>query len=408
MNMAIAKPQPVTEGLDGEPFAAFVTDPTSREIIVRSAAARNWPERVVEDGDILSAIQRVTDAPVPSILIVEFDKPERATLDVTALAQSCGPETAIIGLGTINDVELYRELIGAGLTDYLVKPVNEDALDGVLDRAIRITSGDPDESKRGKVITVIGARGGVGASTLGLSCAWLMAHEQNLQTALLDLDLYFGTSALSLDLLPGRGLREALENPDRIDSLLVASVTVNAGDRLFILAGEEPLEEDFQYDLAAFDQLLNELRRTFSRVVIDLPRSMALSHRAILIASSVVVIVADHTLPALRDTVRLRSLVGTLAPQARILVVGNNVASKSQSAFSKAEFERGLEARLDHIIPHDRHAFKTALYAGKTVPQQDKRSKTTAALRGLANDMTGMQPLKQRGGFLRRCRLFGR
>ncbi|MFQ5954407.1 MAG: CpaE family protein [Kiloniellales bacterium] len=251
---------------------------------------------------------------------------------------------------------------------------------------------------------MIGARGGVGASTVALNCAWLMAHEQNLQTALLDLDLYFGTSALLLDLLPGRGLREALENPDRIDPLFVAGVMVNASDRLFILAGEEPLEEDLQYDPAALDQLTSELRRTYSRVVIDLPRSMTLPHRYILTASSQVVIVTDQTLPAVRDTVRLRKLVRERAPRARILVVANNVGAKTQVAFSKAEFERGIEARLDHLIPHDRNVVRAALHAGNTVPQQAKGSKLTAALRGLAIDITAMQPVKQRGGFLRRRR----
>lgn len=402
MKQATAKLQAVMAGATEETMAAFVTDPASREIIFKAATARSWSEQSVRDGDIASAIQYMTEIAAPSIVIVEFADSERATLDVSALSQCCGPETAIIGIGTINDVELYRDLIQSGLTDYLVKPVDEDALDRVLDHAFRSVSGDPDEAKKGKLITVIGARGGVGASTVVLNCAWLMAHEQNLHTAILDLDLYFGTSALALDLLPGRGLRESLENPGRIDSLFVASAMVSASDRLFILAGEEPLEEEFVFDPGALNQLVDELRQNFTRIVVDLPRNMTLSHRQVLAISSEIVIVADLSLASVRDTTRLRTLVHDLAPQARIMVVANQVAGKKRDVITRSDFEGGIEGKIDHIIPYDLKAAGGALNSGKSVVQQAKGSPLATALRGLAVDVTGIQPKKPRGFFRRR------
>ena len=403
MKQATAKLQTVLAGSTEETMAAFVTDPASRETILKAAVARNWSEQEVRDGDIASAIQYMTELAAPPVVIVEFTDIERATLDVSALSQCCGPETAIIGIGTINDVELYRNLIQSGLTDYLVKPVDEDALDRVLDRAFRSVSGDPDEAKKGKLVTIIGARGGVGASTVALNCAWLMAHEQNLHTAILDLDLYFGTSALALDLLPGRGLRESLENPDRIDSLFVASAMVSASERLFILAGEEPLEEEFMFDSAALDQLVDELRKNFTRIVVDLPRNMTLSHRQVLVTSSEIVIVADLSLASVRDTTRLRTLIHELAPQARIMVVANQVAGKKRDCITRSDFEGGIESKIDFIIPYDLKAAGGALNSGKSVVQQAKGSPMATALRELAVAVTGIQPKKQRG-FLRRHR----
>lgn len=403
MKRATAKLQSVMDGSNREPLAAFVTDPASREAVVTAAAARSWPEQAVQEGDIASAIQYTTELSAPRIVIVELGDPERATLDVAALSQCCGPETAIIGIGTINDVELYRDLIHSGLTDYLVRPVDEGALDRVLDRAFRAISGDPDEAKKGKLITVIGARGGVGASTIALNCAWLMAHEQNLHTAILDLDLYFGTSALALDLLPGRGLRESLENPGRIDSLFVASAMVSAGERLFILAGEEPLEEEFMFDPAALDQLVDELRQNFTRIVVDLPRNMTLSHRQVLATSSEIIIVADLSLASVRDTTRLRTLVHELAPQARIMVIANQVGGKKRDVISRSDFEGGIENRIDHVVPYDRKVVGGALNSGKSVMQQAKGSPLAVALRELATDVTGIKPTRHRG-FLRRRR----
>jgi pilus assembly protein CpaE len=405
MKLATAKLQSVLPESGREPFAAFVADPAVRAALVRAAAARNWHEQAIEDGNIATAIDYTAEGLIPRILVVELGAPEQALADVSGLARQCGTDTAIIGIGTINDVELYRQLIQTGLTDYLVKPVDDEALDRVLDRAIRAIEGDPEEAKKGKLITVIGARGGVGASTIALNCAWLMAQEQKLHTALLDLDLYFGTSALTLDLLPGRGLREALENPSRIDSLFVASAMVNASEHLYILAGEEPLEEELLYDPAALGLLVEELRQTFARIVADLPRNMVLSYQQVLATSAEIIIVADQTLPSIRDATRLRALTREWAPQARIHLVLNRVGMKQQDNISQADFERGVEGRVNHVLPFDPKAVSAALNAGKTVPQHVPSSKIAVALRGLTTDVTGAQAAKRRGLLRRRLHL---
>jgi pilus assembly protein CpaE len=401
MKLATAKLQSVLHHQVDEQFAAFVTDSAVRDALVRAAAARNWHEQAIEEGTIANAIESSAEGLIPRILVVELGAPEQTAADVATLARQCGTATAIIGIGTLNDVELYRQLLQAGLTDYLVKPIDDDALDRVLDRAIRAIEGDPEEAKKGKLITVVGARGGVGASTVALNCAWLMAQEQKLHTALLDLDLYFGTSALTLDLLPGRGLREALESPSRIDSLFVASAMVNASEQLYILAGEEPLEEELLYDPTALSLLVDELRQTFTRIVVDMPRNMILSYQQVLSMSAEIVIVADQTLPSIRDATRLRALTRDLAPHARTAVVLNRSGSKHQDKLSQADFERGIEASVDHVLPYDPKSVSGAINAGKTVPQHAPSSKIVSALRQLTTEITGTMPPKRRG-FLRR------
>ena len=140
-----------------------------------------------------------------------------------------------------------------------------------------------------KLIAVIGARGGVGASTIAVNTAWLMAHEQNLRVAVVDLDLYFGTVALSLDLEPGRGFREALENPNRIDGLFIERALVRESDNLFILGAEEALENAFNFDPAAVELLLEKLRCDFDCVIVDFPRAVVTANAYILSAASAVV-----------------------------------------------------------------------------------------------------------------------
>src|SRR5205085_6436501 len=106
------------------------------------------------------------------------------------------------------------------------------------------------------------SRGGVGATTAAVSCAWLMATEQRERVALVDLDLHFGTVALKLDLDPGSGLCEALEQPSRIDSLFIERAMVKVTDNLRVLAAEASATQHL--DAGAVDMLLHELRRNSS------------------------------------------------------------------------------------------------------------------------------------------------
>ena len=88
---------------------------------------------------------------------------------------------------------------------------------------------------------VIGVRGGVGASTIATSLGWLLGDAEGRSTALLDLDVHFGTGALAFDLEPGRGLTDAIENPSRIDGLFIERAMVKATDKLSVLSAEAPL-----------------------------------------------------------------------------------------------------------------------------------------------------------------------
>ena len=157
------------------------------------------------------------------------------------------------------------------------------------------------------------------------------------------------------------------------------------------------------FDPGALDQLVDELRQNFTRIVVDLPRNMTLSHRQVLATSSEIVIVADLSLASVRDTTRLRTLVHDFAPQARIMVVANQVAGKKRDAITRSDFEGGIEGKIDHIIPYDLKAAGGALNSGKSVVQQAKASPLATALRAIAVDVTGIQPKKPRG-FLRRRR----
>ena len=200
----------------------------------------------------------------------------------------------------------------------------------------------------GRVIAVVGARGGVGATTIAVNLAWMLAHEQGLRVALVDLDLFFGSCGLTLDLEAGRGFREALENPSRIDGLFIERAMVRADDNLFVLSAEEALDYAITFDPSAIELLIEHLRRDFQAVVVDLPRFAARSQTAMLMPPSSIVLVSEPSLAGMRDTQRLVKLFANGAPKAELSIVLNRVGANKGAELSRGDFEAGAESKAGY------------------------------------------------------------
>jgi pilus assembly protein CpaE len=270
----------------------------------------------------------------------------------------------------VNDVALFRDLLAAGATDYVVKPVSREALAAALEKRSAATAGT---GGLGQVIAFIGSRGGVGTTMTAVSCAWTLAEKHNQPTALLDLDLHFGTVALKLDTDPGSGLSDALEQPSRIDSLFVERAMVKVSENLRILAAEAAMAQPLAVDPGAIDVLLYELRRKFAWVVVDLPRTVTPTQRVVLGAASRVVVLCERSLAGLRDTIRLQTLLREHAPQTSLLMVEAG-ASGERATVAKGEFEKAVGKSLDAVLPYDAKSAGAATNAGQPLPLAAPRS----------------------------------
>ncbi len=376
-------------------LAAFVRDEATRATLA-AALGSGWPAATVNLGGVEDAIEHLAHTPSPGILVVDLSDCQEPLGALDHLATMCTPGTFFIALGEVNDVGLYRALRAAGVADYFVKPVTGEALSAAL-KAARHHGAAADPAKTtassGQVIAVIGARGGVGATMVAATLAWLFAEAENRRTMLIDLDLHCGSTGLAFDVDPGRGLCEALANPDRLDGLFVASAAAHIGEKLYLLFSEEPFESKIAARPDALELLVKELRRDFQRVVLDLPRTDAgLLHQGIAQADAVVV-VTDFSLAGLRDTGRLVGLVKALAPGTRQLLVGNRVGSAKKGELPRAEVEKALGVKLAALIPEDDSAVLRALNAGKPLPKIAAGSKVTAALRTLAASFGAPTPM---------------
>ncbi len=375
-----------------DPFAAYICDEAALDVLRPVVIEMGWQPEKCAKGGLRNAVQSLSVAASPNILMVDLSESGDPLNDINALAEVCEPGTVVIAIGQVNDVRLYRDLLGSGIHDYLLKPLSAGQLRDSLNQAQAVfsapRSSDPEAAKRHISTAVVGTRGGVGASMLATSIAWLFGEDHKLPTALLDLDVHFGTGALALDLEPGRGLTDAIDNPSRIDGLFIERAMIRANDHLAILSAEAPISSPLMTDGSAFLQLEEEFRQAFEMTVIDLPRNMLINFPHLLADVNVVVLGTEMTLASARDTIRILSWLKTNAAHATPIIVANKVQG-NLAEMSKADFEASIERKIDFIVPYDIKAAVNAGKLGQTFAEANKGSKATTVIKQLADRVIG-------------------
>jgi pilus assembly protein CpaE len=377
-----------------EPFVAFVCDETTAEALRPIAVELGWSPEKVNKGGLRNAVQTLSVSASPNILFVDLSESGDPLNDINALAEVCEPGTIVIACGQVNDVRLYRDLVASGIHDYLLKPLNPDALRDTFAQA-QAALAAPKLAEAGAdrphcSVAVIGTRGGCGASTIATSLAWLFGDKQGRATALLDLDVHFGTGALALDLEPGRGLTDAIENPSRIDGLFIERAMVRASERLAVLSAEAPISSPILSDGAAFYQLQEEMRSAFECTVVDLPRNMLVNHPHLITDVQVAVLVTELTLAAARDAIRILSWFKSNASQTQVIVVANKVQQPAVLEISRKDFEGSIERKIDIVVPFEPRIASQAAKLGKPLAETGKGAKSLAAFMDLARRITAI------------------
>lgn len=385
---------PWKSGMPGnrDPFAAYICDDAALDVLRPVVIELGWQPEKCNKGGLRNAIQSLSVTASPSILLVDLSESGDPLNDINALAEVCEPGTVVIAIGQVNDVRLYRDLLASGIHDYLLKPLSAGSVRDAITSAQTVFSAprnaEGEGTKRHISTAIVGTRGGVGASTLATSLAWLFSASHNAPTALLDLDVHFGTGALALDLEPGRGLTDAIDNPSRIDGLFIERAMIRANDNLSILSAEAPINSPLMTDGAAFVQLEEEFRQAFEMTVVDLPRNMLINFPHVLADVNLVMLVTEMTLASARDTIRLASWLKTNAAHAHIMVVANKV-QPNIAEISKADFEASIERKIDFTIPYDIKAAANAAKMGQTFIEANRSSKASAVIRQVGERIMG-------------------
>jgi pilus assembly protein CpaE len=375
------------------PVMAFVDAETER--VLQESSVQLGRNMVIRGG-IAKAIEYLSEQRSPHLLIVDISGVDLPLSQIHILADVCEPGTTVVALGDYNDVGLYRDLQEAGVSQYIVKPLTRELL-------IKALAPKPVNSeitrpglKLGKMVSFVGARGGVGATTLACNLAWHLANRQSRRVALVDLDMQHGDCPLLFNIHIAPGFRDALSNPLRIDHLLLDRIMTKVDERLFVLGSEESLHDNLQFTPSAIDALFSVLRSQFHYVVVDVPRIPAPAFRRALEIADRRVIVVDQTMRSMRDAVRIARMFGeapgTEHAEHRNIFVVNRVGEVGSQGVALKDVRNVLQVQPTSLVP-----FLPALVtpsAHNGLAAASKRGKFGDAVSSLASELSGRRPRK--------------
>jgi pilus assembly protein CpaE len=369
---------------------AFVGDAVAQARVSADLFGMTMGKANVRDGSIDAALA-VSEWPRDlDLLVVDLANAADPVADAAALKSAVPGNCIVIGVGRINDIALYRDLIAVGFSDYLALPLGEGVMTRAVERALEVRDrgghmpgATAARDAKPRTLSVIGARGGVGATTLAVAIASMLGNRLEEEVLLVDFDLHYGSLMLALDLEAIDALREALDQPDRIDALFIQQVVQKKSDRLFAMGAEEAPTAGFQARPHAASDFLRSVHRRFRWVVADVPRGDPVIQRQAIEASTDVLLVTDLSLPGVRDSLRLQQLVHDVAPGARMHLATSGVIDPRRSAVKIADVERTLKRKIDCQVPADQPAALAALNFGKPLPEASPSSPIVKALRPL-------------------------
>jgi pilus assembly protein CpaE len=236
---------------------------------------------------------------------------------------------------------------------------------------------------------------------VAINAAFIMAEKLSRRTALVDMDIYAGNIALALDIEPTRGLREALDDPERVDETFLQNAMAKFGKSLHVLATEEAFDDTVRLTDDKVLMLADTIRANFDMAIMDLPRHFVMREPALFTRFDDIVVVTELTLQALRDANRLTKLMSVRNRQAKIHVIANQVSPKPDVTVK--EFEDGMEMKLRCVFMHDAKAMTKSTLKGQPLVAADPKHKMVADLHRLCIELAGVpEEVKAGGGFFKR------
>lgn len=304
----------------------------------------------IQMGGTIAAIEAYRSAPTPNVIVLETDGRGDILGGLDQLATVCDPGTRVVVVGRINDVTLYRELVRRGVSDYLIAPIS--AIDIV--RSICGLFSTPEAKAVGRIIAVVGAKGGVGASTISHNIAWAIARDLALDSVVADLDLAFGTAGLDYNQDPPQGIAEAVFSPDRVDTAFIDRLLSKCTDHLSLLAAPATLDRVYEFGAEAFDSIFDTLRNAVPCIVLDVPHQWSGWSKRALINADDILIVAEPDLANLRNTKNLFDLLKAARPNDRMpSYCLNKTGMPKRPEIGTKEFAKAIESDPIASIPFE-------------------------------------------------------
>lgn len=343
-------------------------------------------------GGVETAVEMFQTVPTPNLILLETSAAPRDMLQsLSTLSEVCDPSTKVVIIGHFNDVWLYRELIRNGISEYMIAPIELADIIGVIG-ALFV---DPEAKPLGNAVAFIGAKGGVGASTLAHNVAWSISSLFKSEVVIADMDLPYGTANINFDQDPAQGIAEAVFSPERIDDVYLDRLLAQCAENLSLLAAPSTLDRVFDFRDDSFAHLIDVVQRSVPHVILDVPHSWNGWTRTTLTRADEVVIVASPELANLRNTKNLLDTLKQLRPNdAPPRLILNQVGVPKRPEIAPVEFCGPLGIPPMATIPFDPALFGSAANNGRMLAETDAANPIVQTINEMAHILTGRITLK--------------
>jgi pilus assembly protein CpaE len=343
-------------------------------------------------GGISAAVAHYQESPTPNLILVETSYQRNETIgELDRLAEFCDPGTKVVVVGHMNDVVLYRELLKRGVSEYLVAPITPPQ----LMEAISNLYNNPDSDPVGHVFAFVGAKGGVGSSTVCHNVSWTMSEVLKSDVTIADLDLAFGTTGLDFNQDPVQGIADALSTPERLDEVLLDRLLTKCSDHLSIFAAPVILDRDYDLNADACDMVIDVVRQNVPYVALDLPHTWTSWTKRLLLQADEVVITAAPDLANLRNAKNIVDLLKqSRRNDSKPHLVLNMTSIPKRQEISVKEFESALELEAIAAIEYDCETFSQAANNGQMLEEVNPKAKAASSFRDIAMRISHRQESK--------------
>jgi pilus assembly protein CpaE len=332
-------------------------------------------------------------AGTPNILVFQLSSIGEEELS-SLLETPADARPATIIIGPSNDVACMRMAMKAGVSEYLEDPLDEDELIAALDRLQAINMDATGQRAQGQVIAIVSAKGGSGASFLAANLAHVMASAECRRVALIDLDLQFGSLAQYLDMEPEHGFMPALDMAEHLDETAANAYMAKHASGLSLLS---PLEDEIilsrDVPLEHFGRLIDLLKKSYDRIVIDLPRQIDELSAEVYERADRILLVTQQEIASVRDAHRLRTLINKelSIPEERISMVINRYDKNSIVELDDISRSLKIDKEDMIIVPNSYRSVAESINVGVPMFDHSRNSPVTKALIAMNARLQGIE-----------------
>ena len=333
--------------------------------------------------------REIVEQTSPDAALIDIDSDEEKALALLADLKADHPDCGLIVVSSRTDGQLILRAMRAGAAEFLNSPVEIEELVNALDRVTNAGDGNK-RSKSGTIISVAGASGGVGSTSIAVNLASGIARHPDHSVVLVDLDLSLGDADVFLDMIPDYTLLDVAQNISRLDLALLRKSLTKHETGVYLLPRPIQLSDAESISTEDFKRVLGLLKASFTHLVIDLSKAYSRLDISAIQMSSHIVLLTQLDLPCLRNVVRLLTSLENydgVNDKVRI-VVNRSGLDKSQISTSNAE--ETISREIYWRIPNNYGAVADCRNNGIPLIKQSPKAPITQSINDLADKLCGL------------------